>query len=227
MNRKLFMKLKMYLTVLAFLKKNIIIWGSLVAFKTGVDSLEAGIQIIKDKDKLDKKTNPETKGKLQLRETMLDDTEIVCNSGIAYASFIKDDKLKAKFNFSRHDLIEGNEETVYNRCTTIALAAEPIADILTTKYNMPVDQLTTLVTDATAYNDDLTTNREKRTGGKTVNKDMKKEYKDMDTLLDERLDSLVFTYKKAQPEFYNGYQDARYIGGWSADAVLPPVPPSV
>ena len=215
----------MYLTVLAYLKLNISIWTASTVFTTAVAQLEAGIAAIKADDLVDKKTNSETIAKQQLRDAMLDATVPICSAGVAYATVIGDKAVSAKFDFSRSDLAKGNEETVYNRCVTISVAATPIATVLAHDYGMPLDQPTTVAVAAKAYNDDLTVNREKRTAGKTVNKDMTAEFKTVDALLKKLLDKLVNNYKTTQPKFYAGYQDARYIGGWDEEKDTPPTPP--
>jgi len=219
------MKLKMYLTVLTYLKLNVSIWTASTVFTAAVAKLDLGIKAIKADDQVDKKTNSETLSKHQKRVVMLDATKVVCNAGTAYATTIDDPALRLKFDFSDEALNEGNEETVYNRCVNIGKAAVGLETELES-CGMPVGQLAIVASTAKDYNDDLTINREKRTTGKTANKDLTLEYKAVDVILKKLLDKLVNNYKKDNPKFWAGYQDTRYIGGWTEGATLPPDPPT-
>ena len=225
MNISLYRKLKMYVVVLAYLKKQIVIWTSSAPFTSDVEALEAGIDAINALDQVEKKSISVSKGKKQKKKTMIDATMVVCSSGMAYASFAKDDALKVKFNYSPSSLSEGNEGDVYARCVNVGTAALPILANLI-KFNMPPTQLDILTAATDAYNLTITDPKAVISAHKSANKEMKAKFKEMDVLLDEGIDTLVYTYKAAQPTFFTEYHDTRFIGGWSR-GTPPPVPPVV
>ena len=216
----------MYEAVLLFLQLNIIIWTASAAFTTEVAALDDGIKMIKEKDRLNKKSNNATKGKTQKHDKMIKDTSTICDAGVAYASSINDDELRGKFDFSPHDLKEGSVAIVIARCKQIGTDAIPVSAGLIL-WGMPVGHLAIQIASVNAF--ELASPKGKAivTGGKSANKEMVKEYKVVDTQLKQRLDKLVNGYQETAPEFVLEYYDQRVIGGWSTppEDPIPPVDP--
>ena len=104
MDRPYLRKLQMYEAVLLYLQLNIIIWTASVAFTAEVAALKDGINKIKEKDQINKKSKNVSKGKAQKLNKMIKDTSAICDAGVAYASSIDDDELRGTFDFSPSDL---------------------------------------------------------------------------------------------------------------------------
>lgn len=217
-------KLKMYIVVLLLLNSRTAIWIANLAFKAEVDALDAGITLIKAKDLINKKSNSATKTKNQLFRKMIKSAEKIIGAGVAYASHKNDDGLMEKFNFTYKGLRAGNEVAVLERCKNIALATVGIAADLVL-FNMPATAPATLTADCQAFETIFGSTKSVISAGKSANKIMNATYKEMDTLLNERLDNMVPNFGEAFPEFIIEYDDARYIGGWSKPPDDPPIDP--
>jgi len=207
-------KLKMYHDVQSVFNTHKQKWESSVPFKTEVETMDATVTAIEDKDKMLKGSESVSEEKLQTKELLLDTTLVICGVGIAYAAQIKDAGLKAMFNFTKSDLKEGNEKEIYTRCVGIGKAAEPILDKLL-PFNLPPDQLTVQAEAASAFDKLIPAPREARTADKSIKEEMKILFKECDTLLNVRLDNMMLVYRKSYPDFYLEYTNARQIGGWS------------
>ena len=214
MRSSLLRKLRMYINVQAVLlfRKNV--WETSVAFTTEVDDLDDHIKNINAKNQQQKGTESISKAKKQGFENMIDTTLVICGAGTAYASRIKDDGLKATFDYSESDLKKGNEKNVLDRCVIIGRNAEPLLDKLVPQY-MPAEQLTVQTESIAVYAALLNAPREVRTADKSIKEEMQVLFDECDTLLNERLDGMMLAYKKTNPDFYTEYINARYIGGWS------------
>ncbi len=216
----------MYEAVLLYLQLSVIIWTASAAFTLEVSALETGIDLIKAKDRINKKSLNVSKGKKQKLDKMTKDTSIICDAGVAYASSINDDELRGKFDFSPSDLRLGNVEAVITRCQDIGKDAIPVTASLIL-WGMPTGHLAIQIASVKAF--ELASPKPKAviTGGKSANKEMGKEYKVVDTQLKQRLDKLVNGYQETQPDFVLEYYDKRRIGGWSIppEPPVPPVPP--
>ena len=222
----------MYEAVLLYLQLNIIIWTASLAFTAEVSALETGIDKVKEKDRINKKSLNVSKGKKQKLNKMIKDTSTICDAGVAYASSINDDEMRGKFDFSPSDLKDGNVEIVIARCKEIGKNAIALSANLIL-WGMPVGHLAIQIASANAYELAAPTPKAVITDGKSANKEMDKEFKVVDTQLKQRLDKLVNGYETAEPEFVLEYYDKRVIGGWSKppepppDPPVPPIPPVV
>ena len=221
----------MYEAVLLFLQLNIIFWTASLAFTAEVSALETGIDKVKAKDRINKKSLNVSKGKKQKLNKMVKDTSTICDAGVAYSSSINDDELRGKFDLSPSDLKDGNVEIVIARCKEIGKVAIPVSAGLIL-WGMPIGHLAIQIASADAYELAAPTPKAVITGGKSANKEMDKEFKVVDTQLKQRLDKLVNGYETAQPEFVLEYYDKRVIGGWSKppeppDPPVDPIPPVV
>ena len=218
----LYAKLKMYVLVLAYLKLNLSIWTTNVAFTAAVEILDEGIKRINVLDQVEKTPLSVSSGKKQKKKKMLDDVMVICKAGKAYAGSIKDNALKIKFNFSRSALGKDNEGLVYARCTKIIAATVGIENKLVL-FNMPIGQPAIATVSTEAYNLTITDPKDVISSHKTANKLMKDKFHELDAVLKDQLDGLVYNYQTAEPEFYAMYGDKRFIGGWSRKKVVPPV----
>jgi len=217
----------MYEAVLLYLQLSVIIWTASAAFTLEVSALETGIDLIKAKDRINKKSLNVSKGKKQKLDKMIKDTSTICDAGVAYASSINDDELRGKFDFSPSDLKDGSVAIVIARCKQIGTDAIPVSAGLIL-WGMPVGHLAIQIASVNAFELASPKGKAVITGGKSANKEMVKEYKVVDTQLKQRLDKLVNGYQELQPEFVLEYYDQRVIGGWSTPPdPIPPVPPVV
>ena len=221
-------KLQMYEAVLVYLQIKNAIWTASTTFNTEVDALKASIIDIKEKDRINKKSNDATKGKEQKRDAMIKATSKICDAGVAYADSIDDAELRGKFDFSPKELGEGNVEIVIARCRQIGTDAIAVTSGLT-DWGMPTDYLAVQSAAVEAFELASPKGKDIVTIGKSTNKEMNSEFKVVDTHLKRRLDKLVNGYEDAAPDFVTEYYDKRYIGGRKKKVVPPvtaPVPPT-
>lgn len=217
-------KLQMYEAVLVYLETKNAIWSASTTFKTEVEALKTGITNIKEKDRINKKSNDATKGKEQKRDAMIKATSKICDAGVAYADSTDDAELRGKFDFSPKELGEGNVEIVIARCRQIGNDAIPFISGLT-DWGMPTDYLAVQSATVEAFELASPKGKDIVTTGKSTNKEMNSEFKVIDTHLKRRLDKLVNGYEDAAPDFVTEYYDKRYIGG-RKKKVVPPTPPT-
>ncbi len=213
MKNVLFRKLKMYLNVLSVLKAYIDVWVSSVPFKTEVNQFEANLIAIDKKTQALTGSEGVSENKKQMSRELMDAVLVVCGAGTAYASQINNMELKTRFNFSKSDLLHGNEKDFYHRCVNICKAAEGISDALQA-YNLPTDHLQYLMTTAIAFDQLIAAPREVIKAEKSSKEEIEAFYEKCDIQLDERLDNLMLIYKNSQQDFYTEYANARQIGGW-------------
>ena len=217
-------KLQMYEAVLVYLELKNAIWTASTIFNAEVNALKAGIIEIKEKDRINKKSNDATQGKKQKRDAMMKATSKICDAGVAYADSIDDAELRGKFDFSPKDLEEGNVEIVIARCRQIATDAIPVALGLK-DWGMPSEYLAVQSATVDAFELASPKGKEIVTTAKSTNKEMNSEFKVVDTHLKRRLDKLVNGYEDAAHDFVTEYYDKRYIGG-RKKKVVPLTPPT-
>lgn len=204
----------MYMNVQTVARKYEVVWSTSLPFKEEVISLEDYLESIREKNLEQTSSKSKSEEKKQVFKKLIDACLLVCNAGVAYASKKNDNGLKAKFDFSKTTLKQGNEIDICTRCTEIGEAAAPILTNLQ-EYNLPADQLTILSQTARSFEKLIAAPKEVRNTSKTARKDMYVLFEACDELLNERMDKMMELYKGNHPDFYNEYISARFIGGWS------------
>ncbi len=207
-------KLKMYHTVSSVLETRKPVWENSPAFSSDVNKLDSCIAKIDAKSVSITGSEKKSKEKQQAWQEMLDAALVVCGAGYAYADSIGDDGLKTQFDYNRSGLKTGNEKEACDRCTNIALVAEPIAKALS-DFNMPAGGVDILNDAAAKYNRLISAPRTAIKGDKSTKEEMLQVFADCDKLLVEQLDKMMLPFENSQPEFYIEYTNARVIGGWS------------
>lgn len=115
---------------------------------------------------------------------------------------------KVKYSYS--DLVGGRDTTSQDRCQTVQDVAEEVVASLK-DYGVDADVLEDLQEKIDAYAACITKPREAVTTGKTITKQIEKEFKAADGLLTNGLDELVLSFQITAPTFYEDYRNARAV----------------
>jgi hypothetical protein len=183
-----------------------------MAAKTELSDLES--EINEESKNQQNSTNVVTEDKKQKKKTMIDATFPLCSGTKAYAAFAKNDGLKASVNFSISDLGEGSDQECYNRCKKVYEIVNPLAGALL-EYKIKPEMLEKQRVATEEFYSVITAPQEARTEIKNSTEKLDGLFALSNTIFTEKLDPLVAMYEEENPDFYLGYQNARYIGGWS------------
>jgi len=116
----------------------------------------------------------------------------------------------AKVDYSESDLLKGRDTASRDKCQTVHdVAEEKLASL--GKHGVDEDVLEDLQDKITAYDECVTKPREAIATGKTVTKQIATEFRAADRVLNKSLDNLALKFKKAAPQFYQDYKNARAI----------------
>ena len=214
MEKTISFKLQMYDKTDFVLGKYESVWAAKPAFKEIVVLFRENKGLVYENESKQTKSASSSGSKIMARDNMLNLAQLVCNLGITYASSTSDKELMPKFNFSPSELKEGLEKEVSKRCDDISKAALPILDKLI-DLGMPADQLDKLNVAVTDYQAVISLPQSIINASKSAKEDMLKYIAVCDDILKLRLDKMMLLFKDTNPDFYNEYFNARYIGGWS------------
>lgn len=115
--------------------------------------------------------------------------------------------------FSRAELVRGSDKAIVNRLETIhETASEVIDDLdLDEEYGVDAAKLSALAKKIEAFAKATPKPRARINAGSAATKALKKNLKQVSTLLRERVDRLMTRFKVSHPDFYAEYKAARRI----------------
>jgi hypothetical protein len=115
-------------------------------------------------------------------------------------------------DWSRTDITRGSATTVLNRCRDIHQWATEHLDALA-DYDITAADLAALKKKIDAFDKLQTKPRKTKAEGKAATRRLSALFRQLDVLLNKRLDKLVVKLKESQPEFYEAYRASRSIVG--------------
>ena len=151
----------------------------------------------------------------------------VCSGLKALASATGNAQLSAQTDFSRSDLAKGRETDVVNRCQSLVPLGTANAAALAAKYNVVAADRTALNNALAAFAEVQTKPRQGQAASASATTDLVTLFKELDELLNERLDSLLAKFRFTQPTFFAEYETARAIVDSTAGRGTEPVPAPV
>jgi hypothetical protein len=137
----------------------------------------------------------------------------VAESVRAAANEAGDVETAVKVSFSRAELTRGSDKAIQNRLETIHETASEAADDLDLdeEYGVDAAKLTMLAKKIEAFAKATPKPRARINAGSAATKALKKNLRQISTLLRERVDRLMTRFEVSHPEFYNEYKAARRI----------------
>lgn len=204
-------KLNMYRTTADYCTANNTIISANVAFvaafnefKTKTSSIMTTMQ--QESVNITGITQNKNKWKLTLCQTAADIAGVI----YAYAVTTANDPLKQKVNYTYSDLIRTREESLTARCQTIHDAAVE-NDSALLNYGVTTAMITDLEAAITNFSAQTPKPRVAINERKTLRTNLVALFKETDTILQDRMDKIVVTFKAAHPDFVKTYESARKI----------------
>jgi len=128
----------------------------------------------------------------------------------AYAVTTEDFALEGRVDFSRSTIVYGREASVLARVRDIhAAATTQLANLA--DYGITQAKLTALKKKIDAFEASLAKPRQQIAESSAATQTLSQQFAEADTILNKRLDKLVYQFKESAPDFFNAYQTARSI----------------
>lgn len=206
-------KLNMIRVLLAYLNGCKETWVNLPMFVEAVQLLiEQKNAIEEEARKQDEVTTGIAIDKDHKKAEMVGNAIKVSAAGKAWAAKNKNPELKSSLGFSYSLLLKKKDQECYGICKNIHAIVSPIVADLAA-YGIVASDLEELGASIDAFHAVVSAPQLARTEGKNATEQLEGLFDGADTLLHDTLDPIALVLKEANPEFYAGYQNARYIGG--------------
>ena len=211
MNNKQRNKLTMYEAVAQALQENQATWKSIKAMDKAFTTLQ---QLLKDIRITDTQRSKTTKGATQSKNEQKDKMALLAatmaSSAYAYAGEINDSRLKAMFNYSLSTISLMDDNNAVSLCRAIYEEAEKIKKELE-DYDIKAADFKELKENIDVFNASIGGNTNIKSNRVSATKTLTTLFDETDDLLRERMDKMLFRFKKDKPEFYQIYNNVRVI----------------
>jgi|SRR5882672_7143311 len=203
------------------------VWQSLPAFVTGAGELEESIASIQGFVQTQISQNGAAAEKAQSFQVLVDAAYEVAAATRACAVASSNKELARRVDFSRSDVGKGRDTEVLARCQDIWSAATQNVGSLG-DYGVNQAKLNAFKKKVENFQAVQAKPRQGRAMSSSATKQLAKFFRQVDELLNDRLDALAVQFKDSQPAFFNAYKTARVIvdssgGRASKDAGTVPI----
>lgn len=204
-------KLKMYRATESYCDANAAVVASNVAFQTAFNNFKENIASIIGIAQSDGvPTTGITAGKNNSKQKLAQTTADTAGVIYAYAVTVGDDALKMAVDLTVSDLTRMREDSLAARCQNVRDAGD--ANLAALKdYGVTKAALDDLQTQIDRYSADTPKTRAAISRRKTTTANLAALFDETDTLLKDRMDRLVQTFKATNPDFIQTYETARRI----------------
>lgn len=204
-------KLSMYQATDAVMDANSTIWTPVTSvsdISTKVKAIIVEIQQLRQVQELD--TKGITVNKTVVREELTTATLKLINGLVAFASFNENYQLLGEINYTPSELKQARDTIFYDKAALIQAKAKPLETELGDFLITP-DDITNQNALLEQYATAIPEKRAAVSVSKTSTYDLKLKFKEMDTLLKEKLDKLIKIFEPTYPDFVMQYFTARII----------------
>lgn len=218
-------KLSAFIALVSVCKQAQSTWTGLKAFKDKFTKFSTRVETL---GRLKLQQEAGTTGiaaqKQACREQACSAAAVVAAAVRAWAEDAGNLTVAGKVNYSYSDLVGGRDTASQDRCQTVQDVAEEVVASLK-DYGVDADVLEDLQERIDAYAACISKPREAVATGKTLTKQIEKEFAAADALLTTGLDELILSFKATSPTFYEDYRNARAVVNRAAtrDTVEPDV----
>jgi hypothetical protein len=211
MKRRFVNILAMCRTVQSYLEDRVILWGTIPALVAAVAEFKSHLDAIDGYEQTRTSgTKGATKVKQDAKTAMLASAVTIAGAVRAFASKTKDGKLFASVDFSAASLRAVRDAEIANVCQVIHNAANAHLTALA-DYSVTAPTLAAFQSQITAYADQATGPREKRSANRAATEMLKVEFAATERVLVEQIDGLLAAFETSQPEFFAGYRAVREV----------------
>lgn len=204
-------KLAAFIALVSVCKQAQSTWSSLKAFKDKFTKFSTRVETLaRLKLQQEAGTSGIAAQKQSCREQACAAAAVVAAAVRAWAEDEGNLTVAGKVKYSYSDLVGGRDTTSQDRCQTVQDVAEEVVASLK-DYGVDADVLEDLQEKIDAYAACITKPREAVATGKTITKQIEKEFKAADGLLTNGLDELILSFRTTAPTFYEDYRNARAV----------------
>ncbi len=186
------------------------VWQSLPAFVAGAEELEEHIASLESLAVTQTSQSGAGAEKAQTFQVLVDAAYEVAAATRACAVASSNKELARRVDFSRSDVGKGRDTQVVSRCQDILAAATENVGSLA-DYGVTQAKLTALKKKIEGFQAVQAKPRQGRATSSSATKELAKLFREVDELLNERLDALAVQFKDSQPAFFNAYTTARSV----------------
>ena len=202
-------KCNSYIAVKAVLEHTDV-WQSLPAFVTGAKELDEHIVSIQGLAQTQTSQSGASAEKAQTFQVLVDAAYEVAAATRACAVASNNKELARRVDFSRSDVGNGRDTEVVARCQDIwSAAAENVGSL--GDYGVNQAKLNALKKKIENFQAVQAKPRQGQATSSSATKGLAKLFKEVDELLNDRLDALAVQFKESHPAFFNAYNTARVI----------------
>jgi hypothetical protein len=210
MKKKLSVKLNSYLSLQALLVASESIVAAVPALRKAIDALVDFILEINLNAKIQAAPSGAAEAKQDALDALGDVAYEVAGGVLAYADKNNDRILAAKVKFSRSAITAGSGNAVVARCQGIVDAATENLDSLN-EHGVTTEKLKALKQALKLYDAARVLPRDAIAAAAAATKALDRLFPQVDRLLENQIDRLVWQFRESAPEFYDKYQTARSI----------------
>jgi hypothetical protein len=203
-------KLRAYQTVELVLEAHEATWSSLPAFATAVGEFTAVLPAIQALAQTQASREGASNEKAYALVALGNAAFEIGAAVHAYAVTTHDFALEGRVDFSRTTVAYGREAAVLARVRDIHAAATANLASLA-DYGITQAKLTAFKKKIDAFEASLAKPRQQIATSSAATQTLLAQFTDADTILNKRLDKLVYQFKETAPDFFNAYQTARSI----------------
>jgi hypothetical protein len=218
----------MFEATLKFLDQNNQLWSGKTAFSEAVTEAKNGVQAIRQAASTQENvTVGMTDQKTQTRNDLEEQTLEIADQLTALAAKNSDANLAAKVQLSRSSLDQLQDSDLVQTAQQVFELANANVKALQ-PYGVTVDQVATLKSTTTAFNDLKSSTRSAFAGRTSATASVGDLIRSTRSLFRNQLDKLMTPFRKSTPEFYSGYFAARVIVDRAAthSTTKAPAPPT-
>ena len=202
-------KLNSYIAVKAVLEGTDV-WQSLPAFVTGAEELAERIAIIQGLAQTQTSQNAAAAEKAQTFQVLVDAAYEVAAATRACAVASSNKELARRVEFSRSDVGKGRDTEGVARCQDIwSAATENVGSFGDCGVNQA--KLNALKKKVENFQAVQAKPRQGRATSSSATKELAKFFKEVDELLNDRLDALAVQFTESKPALWNAHNTARVI----------------
>lgn len=224
MKKTLSAKLNSYLALQSLLVESKDLVAAVPALQEAIDALVEFILEINLNAKVQASPSGAARAKRDALNALGDAAYEVAGGVLAYADSSDDAILAARVKFSRSAVVAGSGNAVVARVQDIIDSATENLDSLG-DHGVATSKVNALKQALKAYDAVRALPRNAIGAGAAATKALNRLFPQVDRLLENQIDRLVWQFRASTPEFYDKYQTARSIVGAPTPAEAPAVTP--
>lgn len=204
-------KLVMYKRVSDILHTNGTIWGGIPAFVLSVDDLNDKIHALEEKETMQQSVTIGVSAvKDQIKKEKIDEIYRISSALLALATTLSDEKLRKEMKFTYYTLSSAPRVELISKIDLIIDRAQTNVSALS-DFGIGGQDVSALQTLRSELDTHLLNPRKAISTRKGLNAEIITLSKEIDFLLSDGIDRLMFVLKSDHPPFFAAYTEARYV----------------